>query len=218
VQSSTIEEGETMSPTEPAPDEATVGAKKASAPDAGATHEMSQAAEGSTSSGPLHATQSAIGSVTVNGDAAVSASAIGSVSAKVASIKQSFAGAVMAEGDAAVAQSATPLIMAQRVDMSSGASCMIVGDEVTTRHSWVGLVASRHTTLSEDSRVIIDWKGALILAAVMLGVAGVLVLLAWLVGRRVARAASHLSSRLPHLPHLADMPAPIRFVAGLRHH
>jgi hypothetical protein len=123
----------------------------------------------------------------------------------------------MAEGDAAVAQSATPLIMAQRVDMSSGASCMIVGDEVTTRHSWIGLVASRHTTLSEDSRVIIDWKGALILAAMMLGVAGVLVLLAWLVGRRVARAASHLSSRLPHLPHLADMPAPIRFVAGLRH-
>jgi hypothetical protein len=43
------------------------------------------------------------------------------------------------------------------------------------------------------------------------------VLLVWLIGRRVARAASHLSARLPHLPHLADMPAPIRFVAGLRH-
>jgi hypothetical protein len=206
-----------MSPTEQAPDETTAGTKKASAQDPGPARGMSQTVEGSTSSGPLSATQSAIGSATVSGDASVSACAVGSISARAAAIKQSFSGAVMTEGDASVTQSATPLIMAQRVDMSSGASCMIVGDQVTARHSWVGLVASRQTTLSEDSRVIIDWKGALILTAVMLGVAGVVVLLVWLVGRRVARAASHLSARLPHLPTLADMPAPIRFVAGLRH-
>jgi phage-related tail fiber protein len=205
-----------MSPTEPVPDDTSATSPKTPAAAAAATQEMHQAAEGSTSSGPLAATQSAIGSATVSGDATLSASVVGSVSAKAASIRQSFAGAVMTEGDATVAQSGTPLIMAQRVDMQSGASCMVIGDEVTTRRSWVGLVASRHTTLTEGSRVIIDWKGALVLAAVMLGAAGIIVLLLWLVGRRLAHAASHLSERLPHLPHLADLPAPIRFVAGLR--
>jgi hypothetical protein len=206
-----------MSPKESVPQDTTETSPETTVADATVAKELSQSAEGATSSGPLTATQSAIGNATVTGDASVSASAVGSVSAKAASIRQSFAGAVMSEGDATVSQSATPLIMAQRVDVQSGAACVVVGDEVTTQRSWVGLVASRHTTLNDGSRVIIDWKGALILAAVMLGAAGIMVLILWLVGRRVARAASHLSARLPHLPHLEDLPAPLRFVAGLRH-
>jgi hypothetical protein len=85
--------------------------------------------------------------------------------------------------------------------------------------SRVVVLLSRKTTLSEDSRVIFDWKAALILAAVLAGFAGIAALLGFLLVRKGVRTARDLSSRLPHLPdmpHMPDLPAWVHTLERMR--
>jgi hypothetical protein len=172
------------------PDEKTMGvAEDIEAPAAGPlmidAMQTSMTALGSVETGSLSVTQSAIGSANVGADADVSMSAVGVLSAKGgATVKQGAAASVMAEGDATVSQ---------------GAAGVVIGDRVT-------LERSRNTTLSEDSRVVFDWKAALILAAVLAGFAGIAALLGFLLVRKGIRTARELSSRLPHLPEMPHMP------------
>lgn len=170
----------------------------------------SMTALGTAEAGMLSATRSAIGNASVGGDADVSGSLVGMLSSKgSAKLDRGCAGAVMAEGDVAVSRSGAGLIMGKRVDVEQSGGCVMIGSETEVRRGWVGLLITRKATLSEDSRVLFDWKAALILAAVMLGLFGVVLVIAFMLARRAMRMTSELRSRLPHLPelpHLADMP------------
>jgi hypothetical protein len=170
----------------------------------------SMTALGTAEAGTLSAKQSAIGSASVSGDADVSGSVVGMLSARgSAKLDRGCAGAVMAEGDVAVSRSGAGLIMGKRVDVEQGGGCVMIGSETEVRRGWVGLLLTRKATLSEDSRVLFDWKAALILAAVMLGLFGVILVIAFMLARRAMHMTSELRSRLPHLPelpHLAEMP------------
>ena len=80
---------------------------------------------------------------------------------------------------------------------------MLVTGEADVKHSWVGIVIAPKATVSEDSRVIISTKAALIIAAAVLGGFG-LVALAFALGmRRVVRRGATLP--LPSLQTLQSV-------------
>jgi hypothetical protein len=164
----------------------------------------------SAETGPMTATRCAIASAVVSGDANLSGSAVGMISAAgSAGLERGCACVVMSEGDVAVKQGCAGLIMGKRVELEQSGGGVMIGGETEVRRGWIGLLLARKATLSEDSRVLFDWKAALILAAVMLGIFGVILVIAFILARRAMRIASELRSRLPHLPefpHLPDMP------------
>jgi hypothetical protein len=154
----------------------------------------------------LSSAQSALGSVSVEGDASIRTSAVGVMNAGTASVHQSLIGAVLTDGDATVSQSLTPLVAARKATLDNAASCMMVTGEASATRSWIGLMAARNATLSDDSRVIIDWKAALIIGVVLLGGFGLLAAAVFVAARRVAGAVSTAASNLPHLPHMPQLP------------
>ena len=150
---------------------------------------------GSAHVGELEAAQTAVGSASVDGDATFSASAVGMLTCRDVSMRQTYAGAIMAEGNATMKQSGASAILGERIEVNNGGAAMLWAQEVSISHGWVGVVAGKDVTISDDSRVLIDVKAALIIAAALLGGFGIIALVALVSGRRVA-------SRLPRLSEL----------------
>jgi hypothetical protein len=182
---------------------------------------------GSAEAATLVASQSALGNVSVEGDAEVSASAVGGLSTiGSAAVRQSIVGAIMSDGEASLSQGMAPLIMAKRVDMSTSGACVVAADDVSVTKSWIGLMAARNATLSEDSRVVIDWRAALIIGALLMGGFAIVAVGVFLAGRRIADALGRATDKLPdlhNLPHMpdlshlqADLPAIIARIAKMR--
>jgi hypothetical protein len=185
------------------------------APEAEIVH-MNATAVATARAGSLAATQSAIGSASVDGDASIDTSLVGMVSAKGnAALKQGCAAAIMAEGDVTVSQGGGAVIVGRTVDVDQGGSCVMVSGETTASRSYVGLLLSRKASFSEDSRVLFDWKAALILAAVMLGGVGLVILVVVVVARMLMGRIHNLAERLPHLsvPHMPEVPPWVSAVA-----
>lgn len=181
--------------------------------------EMMQAtntAIGSLQTVDFAGSQSAIGSALVEGDAEISSSLIGMVTAGSVELFQGAAGVVMVDGDASVEQGAAQVLVARTATIESGGAGVLVTGDAALARSWVGVMAARNAEISEDSRVIIDVKAALIIGAFLFGGLG-LVAAAMLMGaRRVASRMPHLplmhhghggahAMRMPHL-HMPDMP------------
>lgn len=167
----------------------------------------SMTAMGSAEAADLTATQSAIGSVAASGSADLRTSAVASLSAKgAASMSTSVAGAVLSEGDASAARSGMGLVVADRATLDHSAAGVVVTSDAHVRQGNVVVLLARSTELSEGSRVIFDWKAALLLTAVLLGVGGIAAVVAYLLFRRAMRAARHLTERMPHLPELPRLP------------
>lgn len=171
-------------------------------------------AVGNLQAGPLTASRSALGNTTVSGDAEATVSALGLVTAtRSVKIKQSVAGAVFSEGAAKVEQVGTPLLIGGEVSVSNSLGGVLVADQAAVKSSWVGLLASRSATVSEDSRVLIDWKAALILGGIAFLLAGVVGVLAFVLWRRTVGRIRHLGDRLPHLP---EIPGWVHALARMR--
>lgn len=184
--------------------------------------QTSMTAIASAETGELDAAQSAIANLTTHGDANVSTSVIGLLNGVTTNVKQSLAGAVVADANASVSQSVTPAIVARHVETTGSASAVTVAEDVTATKSWIGLMAARNATLSEDSRVIIDWKGAIILGLFLLGGFGIVAVVAWFASRRVVGALADVRDnlRLPDLSALAHLPHVPEWVGkavGMRH-
>jgi hypothetical protein len=106
-----------------------------------------------------------------------------------------------------LSQGVAALVIGDKVTMDRSLGGAVIASEADVKQGNVVLLLSRKTTLSEGSRVLFDWKAALILAAVMLGFAGIAALVGFLLLRRGVSAAQRLSAKLPHLPELPHMPA-----------
>lgn len=183
--------------------------------------EVSTTAIANARTGTLNATQSAIGSAAVEGDALLSASAVGMVSAKrAASLHQGVAGAVVSEGDIAVQQGGGAVMVGRTIDVDQGGSGVMVSGETNASRSYVGVLVSRRASFSEDSRVLFDWKAALILAAVLVGGVGLIIIVAVVLAKILMGRIHRVAERLPHLsvphlslPHLPEVPPWVAAVA-----
>jgi hypothetical protein len=182
-----------------------------------ATLQTSMTALGAVDAGALNATQSAIGSATVQGDAELSASAVGVLSVKGdASLRMGTAATVMAEGDASLSQGAAAVVVAGNVSMERSLTGAILANRADVRQGNVVLLLSRETTLSEGSRVLFDWKASLILAGVALALTGMAGVLGFLLVRRGVGAARRFTDSLPHLPEFPHLPDWTRALGRVR--
>lgn len=156
--------------------------------------EATMAAIASVSAEQFSATQSAIASATVAGPADVRASLVGMLSTGSLELHQSIAAAMIVDGDASIDQGGAQVMVARSVQIEGGGAVAIVADEANVARSWIGVMAARNATLSDDTRVLIDARGGLILGLLLLGGFGV-------VAGAIYMGARHLAARIPHLPH-----------------
>jgi hypothetical protein len=163
------------------------------------------------------AERSAFGSMEVAGDANLLNSAVGMLAAKgPVKLKRGVACSIMTEGDVTVTKGGAGLIIGRNVNVDRGGIGVMVGTETTVQRSWIGLLLARKAELSDDSRVLFDWKAALILSAVLLGIFGVVMVVVLLLVRRAMRTAAELRSRLPHLPEMPHLPEWVHALEKLR--
>jgi hypothetical protein len=84
----------------------------------------------------------------------------------------------------------------------------VTGD-ADIKSSWVGIVISAKTTVSEDSRVLISTKAALIIALALFGGFGLVALAISLGVRRIMHWRPSISlpglPEIPNLPNLAEL-------------
>jgi hypothetical protein len=129
----------------------------------------SMTAIGSVSAEEFEATQCAIGSASVDGDVSVSASAIGALSANSVGIHQGMTSVMVVDGDVSIDQGAAQFVMARTVGIEQGGVGTLIASEANLARSWVGVMAARNATLSDDSRVIVGTRAAIIIGAGLLG-------------------------------------------------
>lgn len=141
----------------------------------------------SVRSNSLDATGSAIVLASVDGDAEVTASAVPILSAKGdATFRQAYASAFIAGGDVKIVQGGAPLILGKSVDIEQGGAIAMVTGEASVKRGFIGVLLSPRADVSDDSRVVVGPKAALIIGAVLLGGFGLVALAIFFGAKRVA--------------------------------
>jgi hypothetical protein len=153
---------------------------------------------GTVSTEEFDATQCAIGSASVAGDASVSTSLMGVLSADSVGIHQGGAVVMVVDGDVSVDQGAAQVMVTRSAGLERGGVGVLVAGDASLAHSWVGIMAARNATLSDDSRVVIDTRSALIIGGLLFGGLGLVALGVYFAGRKIAQRMP----RLPHMPHV----------------
>ena len=167
--------------------------------------QMSLSMIGSANVGELDATASAIGVATAGGDANVTASWVPFIRAKGgANVQQSYASAVIAGGDTTVHQAGAPIIVGKTIDITQGGGALLVAGDATVKNGMVGLILSTKTEVSEDSKVLVDTKAAVIIALALLGGFGLLAV-AVVFGMKQFMSKRHYAGLKHRLHHLAKM-------------
>jgi hypothetical protein len=144
----------------------------------------SMTAIGSVRAEEFDGTQCAIATAAVDGDASIGASVIAVLSANSVGVHQGGAAVMVVDGDVSIDQGAAQVVVARTVGIEQGGVGTLVAGEATLAHSWVGLMAARNATLSEDSRVVIDARSAIIVGAGLLGGLAAVACAIFLGGRR----------------------------------
>ena len=154
----------------------------------------------------LDTTASAVGLAQVSGDAHVTASYVGIMTAKQGgSIQQSYASAVIMGGDTAIRQAGAPLIIGRTMNIEQGGGGVLVGSDVKAKNSVIGVVISGRSEISEDSKVIIGTKAAVIIAAAILGGFAVVAVVMAMGTKRIADWGRGIKK--PELPSRNEMQA-----------
>jgi hypothetical protein len=154
--------------------------------------------------GSLESVGSAIGFANVSGDASITASAAPIVYAKGnVSVRQSYTSAVLAGGDMDIAQAGAPLIIGKQLNVEQGGALVMLSGESSVSNGFVGVLLSPKATVSDDSRVLVGTKAALIIAAALLGGFGLVALVMVLGVRRVMTWRPQIN--VPPLPNIAGI-------------
>ncbi len=169
-----------------------------------ATHVEAQAMKASLSAiasadtVDLETTASAIGLAQVSGDAHVSTSYVGIMYAKQGgTFQQGYASAAIFGGDTTVRQAGAPLIIGRSMNIEQGGGGVLIGSDVKVSHGFVGMVVSGRSEISDDSRVLISTKAAIIIAAAILGGFAVVAVVMAMGTKRIADWGRGVRSELP---------------------
>lgn len=159
----------------------------------------------SAHTGTLEAVGSAIAFSNVGGDATITASASPLVYAKGdVSVRQSYTSAVLAGSNMHISQAGAPLIVGKQLDINQGGGVVLLSGEANVSNGFVGVLLSPKATVSDDSRVLLSTKAALIIAAALLGGFG-LIAVVMVVGMKRMMARRH-RFHMPSMPHMPNMP------------
>jgi hypothetical protein len=161
----------------------------------------------SSQSGSLEVVGSAVGFANVSGDATLTASATPVVYAKGnVSVRQSYTSAVLAGGDMEITQAGAPIIVGKKIDVTQGGGCVLVSGESSVSNGFVGVLLTPKATISDDSKVLLSTRAAIIIAAALFGGLGLIALVMVLGVRRVMSWRPQITvPPMPTLPKLADL-------------
>lgn len=150
----------------------------------------------------FESTASAVGLAQVAGDAHVTASYVGIMYAKQGgTFQQGYASAVILGGDTTVRQAGAPLIVGRSMNIEQGGGMVLVGSDVKVNRGVVGIVVSGSTEISDDSKVLIGTKAAIIIAAALLGGFALVAVVMVLGAKRVSEWRPNIN-----LPQLSQLP------------
>ncbi len=165
--------------------------------------EVSLSAIASAKTESLSATGSAIGIASTGGDVNLQLSALGLAAAKGSgSMRQSYASAFVASEQLALSQSAVPLGIARTITFEQSGALVSASAETTVRRGFIGILLSGRTDVAEDSKVLLDTRGALILAAALLGGFGLVAAAMFFGARRLSQWRPSIS-----MPSMRDFPS-----------
>jgi len=167
----------------------------------------------------LSASGSAIGVASVDGDTTITASlAPIVVSRGNTMVRQSYTSGVIVGGGAntMMHQSFAPLIIGKTMDVTQSGGCVLASSEASIKQSWIGMVVAPNVTVSEDSRVLLSTRAALIVAAALLGGMGLIALAIGLASSNARRRRPTFARSLPSLPSLPDLSPIAEKLKGLR--
>jgi hypothetical protein len=135
----------------------------------------------------LTTTASAVGLAQVDGDSTVSLSAVPlMVTRGNAEFKQAYASAFIAGGDVSVSQGGAPLIAGKTVDIEMGGGGVLLAREARISHGWVGVLLSADAEISDDTKIVMTTRIAMILVAALLGGFGLVALGLYFGARRLS--------------------------------
>lgn len=118
----------------------------------------------------LESIGSAVGVAMVGGDSEISTSMTPLVITKGnTDFHQAYASAMIAGGTVRVHQGGSPLMLARKLRVKQGGAGVMVAGDAKVKRSFVGILFSRHTELSEDSKVLVTGTGATIISAALFG-------------------------------------------------
>jgi len=135
----------------------------------------------------LTTTASAVGLVQVDGDSTVSLSAVPlMVTRGNAEFRQAYASAFIAGGDVSVSQGGAPLIAGKTIEIEAGGGGVLLARKASISHGWVGVLLATDAQLSEDTKVVMTTRIALMIMAALLGGFGLVALALYLGARRLS--------------------------------
>jgi hypothetical protein len=102
-----------------------------------------------------------------------------------------------------ITQAGAPLIIGKQLNVEQGGALVMLTGESTVTNGFVGVLLSPKATISEESRVLISTKAALIIAAALLGGFGLVALVMVLGVRRVMTWRPQIT--VPQLPSVAEI-------------
>ena len=109
-----------------------------------------------------------------------------------ASLRQCYTSAFVAGNEVTVSQGLAPLAVARKIKFEQSANCVTIASEAKVKRSFVGLLLSGRSEISEDSRVLLTGRGLAILAVAVLGGFG-------LVAVAIAMGANRMSQWQPSI-------------------
>ena len=166
--------------------------------------------------GSLHAEQfeavgSVVGFASASGDASISASVSPVVHAKGnVNVRQTYTSAIIAGGDMEISQACAPVIVGRQLSVHQGGAVVALTGEAEVRNGFVGVLLSPNASISEDSRVLLSTKAALIIAGAILGGCTLVSVVMSLAARRTRGWRRNI-----HVPATPDFGA---LAKRLRHH
>jgi hypothetical protein len=157
----------------------------------------------------FEAVGSAVGFVSAGGDATITASASPIVHAKGdIHVRQAYTSAVIAGGDMEISQAFAPIIVGKQLSVHQGGGVVMLAGDAKVSNGFVGVLLSPRAEISDDSRVLLSTKGALIIAAALLGGFGILAVVVALSARRAM--SWRPSIQLPDMPDFGAIAQRIR--------
>lgn len=154
----------------------------------------------------FEAVGSAVGFVSAGGNATITASATPIVHAKGdINIRQSYTSAVIAGGDLEISQAVAPIIVGKQLSIEQGGGVVLLAGDAQVSKGFVGVLLAPKATLSDDTKVLLSTKAALIIAAAIFGGFALVAVVLVLGARRVMSWRPGIN--LPALPDMPDFAA-----------